>query len=117
MTDNATSTTGKIVWFELPASDTQRARSFYGELFGWQFQPFEGQDYHMTYEAGGAIFAAPSQNGPIVYFGVDDVDEAAARVKELGGTGGEKQEIPGVGYYAICTDPEGNSIGVYENAS
>ena len=116
MTDSAaTTTTGKIVWFELPASDSARARSFYADLFGWQFQPFEGQDYHMTYEAGGAIFGAPGQTGPIVYFGVDDVDAAIARVNQLGGTGGEKQEIPGVGYYAHCADTEGNPIGLYQN--
>lgn len=61
MTDSAAqaTTTGRIVWFEVPAGDTARARSFYGDLFGWQFQPYEGQVYHMTYEAGGAIFAAP----------------------------------------------------------
>jgi uncharacterized protein YndB with AHSA1/START domain len=38
MTDGATqATTGKIVWFEIPARDTARARGFYGELFGWRF--------------------------------------------------------------------------------
>ena len=68
----------------------------------------------MSYEAGGAIFGAPDQHGPIVYFGVEDVDAAIARVKELGGTGGEKQEIPGVGYYAHCADTEGNLIGLYQ---
>ena len=115
MTDSATTTTGKIVWFELPAGDSQRARSFYADMFGWQFQPYEGQDYHMSYDAGGAIFGAPGQTCPIVYFGVEDVDEAIARVQELGGTGGEKQEIPGVGYYAQCTDTEGNPIGLYQN--
>ena len=111
----ATTTTGKIVWFELPAGDSARAQSFYADLFGWQFQPYEGQDYHMSYEAGGAIFGAGDQRGPIVYFGVDDVDRAIARVKELGGSAGEKQEIPGVGYYAQCADTEGNAIGLYQN--
>ena len=105
------------MWFEVPAGDTARARSFYGDLFGWQFQPYEGQDYHMTYEAGGAIFAAPEQTGPIVYFGVEDLDAAIERVRELGGDAGEKQEIPGVGFYAECTDTEGNPIGLYQDAS
>jgi predicted enzyme related to lactoylglutathione lyase len=117
MTDSATSTSGKIVWFEVPAGDTERARSFYGQLFGWQFQQFGDQDYHTTSEAGGAIFGAPGQTGPVVYFGVDDVEAAIARVEELGGTSGEKQEIPGVGYYAQCKDTEGNQIGLYQDAS
>jgi hypothetical protein len=46
---------GKVVWFELPAKDTKRAREFYGQLCGWQFQVFEGTtEYYMTYEGGGA---------------------------------------------------------------
>lgn len=67
MSDSAAqaTTSGKIVWFEVPAGDTARARSFYGDLFGWQFQPYEGQDNHMTYEARGAIFAAPKRTGPM----------------------------------------------------
>ena len=28
-------TAGNVVWFELPAEDTARARRLYGELFGW----------------------------------------------------------------------------------
>src|ERR1700739_4564355 len=108
MTDSATSTTGKIVLFDLPAADSERARTFYGQLFGWQFQAFDGQGYHMSHEAGGAIMGAPGQTGPVFYFGVGDLDQAVARVEELGATGGNKQEIPGVGYYAQCVDTEGN---------
>ena len=116
MSEGATEpSAAKIVWFELPATDTERARGFYAKLFGWHYQPFEGQDYHMSYEAGGAIFAASEASGPIVYFGVDDVDAAVARVEELGGERGEKQEIPGIGFYALVKDSEGNPIGLYQN--
>ncbi len=59
MTESARQTAHKIMWFELPAGDTKRAQEFYGQLFGWQFEAFEGQDYDTTYEAGGAIFRAP----------------------------------------------------------
>jgi predicted enzyme related to lactoylglutathione lyase len=118
MTDGATqATTGKIVWFEIPARDTARARGFYGELFGWQFQPYDGQDYHSTYEAGGAIFAAPEQNRPMVFFGVEDLDAAIARVRELGGEAGEKQEIPNIGFYVHAADTEGNPIGLYQGGA
>jgi uncharacterized protein len=115
MSETVTETTGKIVWFELPAEDTSRAKEFYARLFGWQFQPFEGQDYHMTYEAGGAIYAAPGQKGPTIYFGVAAIEAAIARVRELGGEAGDKQEIPGVGLYANCTDSEGNPFGLYQS--
>jgi predicted enzyme related to lactoylglutathione lyase len=114
VSETMSATAGKVVWFELPASDTKRAQEFYGRLFSWQFQPYEGQDYHLAGEAGGAIYGAPGQTGPSIYFGVDDIDAATARVRELGGQAGERQEIPNVGVYALCTDTEGNPFGVYQ---
>lgn len=71
------------MWFGLPAADTSRARSSCGDLFGWQFQPHEDQCYHMTYEAGGAIVPWPEESGPTVFFGVEELDAAIARVREL----------------------------------
>jgi predicted enzyme related to lactoylglutathione lyase len=115
MSATQSETAGKVVWFELPAKDTARATSFYGELFGWQFQQFEGgADYNMTYEGGGAIYPAEGQNGPLVYFGTDDIDASVARVRELGGQAADKQEIPGVGFYSQCADTEGNPFGLYQ---
>jgi predicted enzyme related to lactoylglutathione lyase len=105
----------QIVWFELPAEDTRRAQAFYGRLFGWQFEDFEGPvEYHMASEAGGAIFPANGEKGPVVYFGVDDVEAARERVRELGGQAEDKQEIPGVGAYAHCTDTEGNPFSLFQ---
>lgn len=105
----------KIVWFELPAEDTRRAQEFYGRLFGWQFEDFEGPvEYHMASEAGGAILPGNGKKGPVVYFGVDDVEATRERVRELGGTAEEKQEIPEVGLYAHCTDTEGNPFSLYQ---
>ena len=102
-----------VVWFELPAADSDRARDFYARLFGWSFERFGDEDYHMTYDAGGAVYGAPGENGLLAYFGVDDVDAAIARVRELGGEAGEKQDVPGVGPYAHCSDLDGNRVGLY----
>jgi predicted enzyme related to lactoylglutathione lyase len=71
----------------------------------------------MSYEAGGAIVASAEQTGPTVFFGVEDLDAAIARVREVVGEAGEKQEIPGIGYYARCEDTEGNPIGLYQTAA
>ncbi len=111
--NDATETAGKIVWFELPAADTKRATEFYGRLLGWQFQPFGGQDYHTTYEAGGAIYNAPGQKGLLAYFGVDEIESAIARVRELGGEAGEPEQA-GVGRFAICKDDQGSRFGLHE---
>ena len=115
MSETISETAGKVVWFELPAEDTARAREFYGQLFGWQFQTFEGMpEYQMTYEGGGAIQPVEGQKGPLVYFGTDDIDVSVAQVRELGGEASDAQEIPGVGRYSQCTDTEGNPFGLYQ---
>ena len=41
------------------------------------------------------------------YFDVEDINAAAARVKELGGEAQEPRPVPGMGGAAVCTDPPG----------
>ena len=115
MTAPTSEAIASVAWFEMPAADTERAREFYGRVFGWRFEPDEGEDYHVTYDGGGAIHGAPEEKGLTVYFGADDIDAAIERVRSLGGEGTDKQEIPGVGFYAECTDSEGNRFGLYES--
>ena len=105
-----------VVWFELPAEDTNRAQEFYAQLLGWKFEPFAEEDYHMSADARGAVYGAPGEKGLLAYFGVDDVDGALARVRQLGGEAGEKHAVEGVGEYAHCTDSEGNRFGLYRQA-
>jgi predicted enzyme related to lactoylglutathione lyase len=116
MSETMSETAGRVAWFELPATDTKRAQAFYGGLFGWQFQAFENQDYHVTFEAAGAIANAPELKCPLIHFGTDDIDVALARVRELGGEAEEKQEVPGFGQFAYCSDTEGNRFGLYQSA-
>lgn len=111
---------GRLVHFELPVEDTGRATQFYGSLFEWTFSSWDGPiEYHMTEaggEPGGAIYPRQSgEHGAIVYFDTDDIDAHIARVRELGGSADEKSPIPGVGWYARCTDTEGNSFSLYQS--
>jgi len=43
-----------IVWFEIPADNLQRAREFYGNLFGWKINPFPGAEDYWHIDTGGA---------------------------------------------------------------
>ena len=61
---------------------------------------------------GGAFGGGKTDERPLVYFGVDDL-EAIAKVKELGGEAGEPQKA-GVGRYAICKDDQGVEFGIFE---
>ena len=51
-----------------------------------------------------------------VYIDVPSVDESMAKVKSLGGqVVFPKMAIPGMGYYAVCLNPENNAFGLWEN--
>ncbi len=113
---------GQMVHVEIPAGDTGQAREFWGGLFGWQFQAFEGSptEYLMTRFSdaqGGAIYQPEpaDKRGARVYFDVDDVNAANARVSELGGQAGEAQPVPGMGWFSVCKDTEGNEFGLWQN--
>jgi predicted enzyme related to lactoylglutathione lyase len=108
---------GKMVHFELPSEDTARARGFWSGVFGWEFNdPGMGVEYWMTRtgdEQGGAVF--PGDGKLMLYFDSDDIDASLAKVGELGGTAGEKMPIPHTGWFAHCTDTEGNDFGIFQS--
>ena len=111
---------GEIVHFEIPADDTAKAREFWGGLFGWQFESYPGpSEYHMTRisdQSGAAITnMEPGKRGARAYFAVDDINAGAARVNELGGEAGEAQPVPGMGWFAMAKDTEGNHFGLWQN--
>lgn len=124
--------TGKVVHFEIPFDNADRARSFYGEVFGWQLMPMPEMDYTMVMtgpsdpetgptETGfinGGMFARSDGfpgKGPTVVIDVPSVDEALQQVRRAGGTVlCEKEAVADMGFSAYLTDPEGNLIGLWE---
>jgi uncharacterized protein len=112
---------GKLVHFELPADDAGRARGFWSGLFGWQFSDpgMPGIDYQMVQTGegqGGAVYPRQEgERGPIVYFDTDDIDASVAKVRELGGNADDKQPIPHVGWFARCSDTEGNDFSLFQS--
>jgi predicted enzyme related to lactoylglutathione lyase len=113
---------GQMVHLEIPAGDTSKARDFWGGLFGWQFEAYPGSpsEYLMTRfseTTGGAIYKPDpaDKRGPRVYFDVDDINAGTAKVKELGGEAGEAMPVPGMGWFSICKDTEGNEFGLWQN--
>jgi hypothetical protein len=112
---------GKIVHFELPASDVDRAVGFWNGLFSWKIgESMSDQfDYRMFQNAegqGGAVMASESGGGHmVVYFDTDDIEASIARVRELGGTAGDKQPVPTHGWFAACKDTEGTEFSLWQN--
>jgi len=106
---------GDLVYFQINVADGERAKAFYGDLFGWQPIPgsvpsgfnFEGPSPH-----GGGLGGTETESRPLVYFDVDDLEQAIAKVKELGGEAGEPKGSE-VGRYSICRDDQGVQFGIF----
>ena len=113
---------GDIVHFEVNTRDAKRAKNFYTKLFGWKYKDSEipGVEYYLIdgVTPGGAInpIAQDSKvKAPTVYFGVEEIDASLKKVRDGGGTADEKMPIPGQGWFAACTDPDGNSFSLFQN--
>jgi predicted enzyme related to lactoylglutathione lyase len=113
----------KVVHFEIPVDDAERASAFYREALGWEVTGFGGQTYWLVTagaedEAGanGALIARGDvHKSPVLIAGVADIDEAVQRVVQAGGRiVHAKLPVPGVGWSAYFTDPEGNTIGLFQ---
>jgi predicted enzyme related to lactoylglutathione lyase len=110
----------KVVHVEFPAKDADRAQKFWEGVGGWSIKGMDmpGVDYRMWQEGdqGGAVM--PAQDGqpaPNIYYGSDDIDADLGKVRELGGEAGDKQPIPGIGWFAHCKDTEGNSFSLFQS--
>jgi predicted enzyme related to lactoylglutathione lyase len=112
-----------IVWFEIPADKPERAKAFYGKLFGWKIKPFPGMADYQHIDTGGAD---ASPDGAVMkrmhpthtitnYVSVPSVTKFMAKVQKLGGSICKpKTAVPGMGYFAICVDTESNSFAIWE---
>ncbi len=115
-----------IVHFEIAADNTERANKFYNGLFGWKPEKMPGpMEYWMfvttTNEkgeptgGGGIIPRQQPQQTITNYIGVDSVEEYSKKVETLGGkVKVPKTEVPGHGWFAVCTDTESNTFALWE---
>ena len=114
----------RVIHFELPADDPDRAIAFYEKVFGWKFEKWEGpMEYWLIMTGpedqpgidGGMARRTKPSIGTENTIGVDSVDEAVAKIEASGGEGlRPKSAVPGVGWVAYCKDTEGNSFGLME---
>ncbi|MDO9495205.1 MAG: VOC family protein [Nocardioides sp.] len=125
---------GKVVHFEIPFDDGDRARKFYGETFGWQLTSMPDMGYTMVTtgptdpetgasEAGfinGGMFSRSEDypgKGPNIVIDVPSIDEALRNIEAAGGKpASERTPVGEMGFAAYFLDPEGNVIGLWESA-
>jgi predicted enzyme related to lactoylglutathione lyase len=106
---------GDLVYFVVPAADAERAKAFFGGLFGWEFSEGNvpgGFNIEGSTPPGG-LFGGGEGERPMPYFEVDDIFAAVAKVLELGGDADEPQEIPS-GWMSRCRDDQGVEFGIWQ---
>lgn len=111
---------GKVCWFDIPVSDIEKAKAFYGELFGWTFVPHEN-DYTMI-QVGEEMIgglrpaqgpASPS-DAPAVYITVDKLDDGIKRAKDLGAELiGERVPTGETGVFQLFHDADKNLMAMW----
>jgi uncharacterized protein len=123
----------KVVHFEIPADDVERAKSFYGSVFGWELQTMQmetgeytsvrttpvDEQTQLPTEPGainGGMFVRDERlTTPVITIDVDGIDDALKQIEAEGGsTVTPRTAIPGMGAFAYFKDPEGNVMGLWE---
>lgn len=109
---------GAFSWNELMTTDLDMAKSFYGQLFGWEMRdmPMPEGTYTLLKagdrEVGGMMVIPTAAAGVPPAWGsyvtVDDVDQQVTRAEALGGKVIlAPKDIPEVGRFAVISDPQG----------
>ncbi|MFF8594872.1 VOC family protein [Streptomyces sp. NPDC015220] len=118
---------GTPCWVSLMVHGMTAMRTFYGELFGWEFQP--GPERLGPYvralldgrEVAGIGLLPPDRHLPVAwtpYLASDDVDLTAETVRRCGGTiGVGPLEAGDAGRLAIGSDPAGAVFGIWQPAA
>ena len=124
---------GRVVHFEVPFDDGDRARGFYKEIFGWQLQTMPEMGGYTLVMSGPSGDTGPTEAGfinggmlprdqaatpgPVIVVDVDSIDESLAKIGTLGGsTVVGRTPVGDMGFAAYFTDPEGNVVGLWETA-
>jgi len=116
------------IYFEIQADQTERARHFYTDVFGWKFTKADGAPVeYWRIETGdggrGGLLERPAASPPsdcgtnayVCSFEVTNYDDAADAILKRGGAIAlPKFAVPGVRWQGYFLDTEGNTFGVFQ---
>lgn len=116
-----------LCWNELMCRDIDKARSFYGALFGWEFvdRPKGGMSHSVIQNQGADAGGLMVLDGPqfegipchwMVYFQVEDCESATRRVTETGGCVRVPPTQIEIGQFSTVTDPHGGGFSMIQRA-
>ena len=122
----------RVVHFEIAAENIEATAKFYRDVFGWKIEPWGPPEFGYMHIATGAPDSpgidggmwkvegnqAPNGSRPNAFnctVEVADIDDTIIKIKNSGGQiTRDKYQIPGVGWLAMCLDPEGNYFGIMQ---
>ncbi|MBV8030917.1 MAG: VOC family protein [Actinobacteria bacterium] len=115
-----------VVHWEMNSEDPQKLSDFYAKLFGWKvtYHPqwnYRAVDTGSKMGIGGGMLR-PDRSGPwpsqtIFYIAVDELAPYRKKIEAAGGKiHVEEQEVPGMGWLSLFTDPEGRMLGLWKPA-
>lgn len=121
-----------VSWFEIPASDINRAKAFYETILDTNLIVLDmGDEFKMAMFPGdetsvsGALvyneswYRPSNTHGPLVYLNANpDLQTVQNRIEAAGGTVTipKRQISPDHGYMAVFEDSEGNRIALHSNS-
>ena len=104
---------GEPSYIELGVTDADRARAFYGGLYGWQPSGKAGPGQVDTPTVDIGIHDGDDAAHFEVFFAVDDLEESLEKLTELGGRPvSEVNDNPGFGRWVECVDDQGVRFGM-----
>lgn len=118
---------GAMVWNETLSHDFDRAKAFYGEVFGYGFQDISGDGFRYAgiqvegWVVGG-IGQLPDGTPPeapaqwMTYFQVESPDDTVSRARELGGNVAQEPRDSPYGRLAVIGGPDGETFAVIRPA-
>jgi uncharacterized protein len=124
----------KVVHFEIPVDDSERAKEFYRSAFDWDLSDSDmgGGNIYTTVITtridsktqvptepgainGGLMRRTPDTSAPVITIGVAAIDDVLKKVEAGGGSVVQpRTEIPNMGAFAYFKDSEGNVLGLWE---
>ena len=123
----------RVVHFEIPADNLERAKNFYKTAFGWDINQYPGMEYHMVNttevdqqtqqpKSPGAINGGMAKRNnevknTVITIDVPDIEATLKNVEKLGGKMLRKKEpVADMGFTAYFKDTEGNIVGLWQSA-
>ena len=111
-----------IAHCEIPSTNLEKSKDFYHKVLGWDFKPF-GNGYLLFNNHKGTMVGLrkvdqiKKGDATVFHINIPEIESILNKAKENGGAVERNRTvIPAMGWYALFSDPDGNTIGLYQKS-